>query len=72
MEKLTFMTDDNDSVELYIIEETRANGVNYLLVTDSDDEEDGDAQCYILKIHQPQKMQKQRMSSWKMIQNLML
>ena len=49
MEKLTFMTDDNDSVELYIIEETRANGVNYLLVTDSDDEEDGDAQCYILK-----------------------
>ena len=66
MEKLTFMTDDNDSVELYIIEETRANGVNYLLVTDSDDEEDGDAQCYILK------MQKQHMSSWKMIQNLML
>ena len=49
MEKLTFMTDDNDSVELYIIEETRANGVNYLLVTDSDDDEDGDAQCYILK-----------------------
>ena len=48
MEKLTFVTDDNENVELYIIEETRAN-VNYLLVTDSSDEEDTDAQCYILK-----------------------
>ena len=40
MEKLTFVTDDNDNVDLYIIEETRANGINYLLVSDSDDEED--------------------------------
>ena len=49
MEKLTFVTDDNENVELYIIEEKRANGVNYLLVTDSSDEEDTDAECYILK-----------------------
>ena len=49
MEKLTFVTDDNENVELYIIEETRANGVNYLLVTDSSDEEDTDAECYIFK-----------------------
>ena len=49
MAKLTFVTDDNENVELYIIEETRANGVNYLLVTDSSDEEDTDAECYILK-----------------------
>ena len=49
MEKLTFVTDDNENVELYIIEETRANGVNYLLVTDSSDEEDTDAECYNLK-----------------------
>lgn len=49
MEKLTFVTDYNENVELYIIEETRANGVNYLLVTDSSDEEDTDAECYILK-----------------------
>ena len=49
MEKLTFVTDDNENVELYIIEETRAYGVNYLLVTDSSDEEDTDAECYILK-----------------------
>ena len=49
IENLTFVTDDNENVELYIIEETRANGVNYLLVTDSSDEEDTDAECYILK-----------------------
>ena len=49
MEKLTFVTDDKENVELYIIEETRANVVNYLLVTDSSDEEDTDAECYILK-----------------------
>lgn len=49
MEKLTFVTDDNENVELYIIEETRANGVDYLLVTDSSYEEDTDAECYILK-----------------------
>ena len=34
MEKLTFVTDDNENVELYIIEETRANGVNYEFVED--------------------------------------
>ena len=42
MEKLTFMTDDNDSVELYIIEETRANGVNYIL-KDTSAAEDAEA-----------------------------
>lgn len=49
MEKLTFVTDDNEEVELYIIEETRINGVNYLLVTDSDDEDDNEAEAFIFK-----------------------
>ena len=71
MEKLTFVTDDNDNVDLYIIEETRANGINYLLVSDSDDEEDGDAQCYILKDTSAAEMRKMCMSSLKMIQSLM-
>ena len=31
----------------YVLEETRINGMNYLLVTDSEEEEDGE--CYILK-----------------------
>ena len=49
MEKLTFVTDDQESVDFYIIEETRVNGINYLLVTESEDEEDEEAEAYILK-----------------------
>ena len=45
MEKLTFVTEDQESVDFYIIEETRVNGINYLLVTESDEE----AEAYILK-----------------------
>ncbi len=42
------MTDEEtgEEVELYIVEETKINGVNYLLVTDTVDE---DADAYILK-----------------------
>jgi hypothetical protein len=47
MEKIEFMTDDNEVVNFYILEETRINGVNYILVTDS--EEDEDAEAFILK-----------------------
>ena len=46
-EKITLQTDTGESVDFYVLEETRINGMNYLLVTDSDDEEDG--ACYILK-----------------------
>lgn len=46
MEQLEFMTDDNEKVKFYVIEETRVNGMNYLLVSESDDDE---AECYILK-----------------------
>lgn len=49
MEKLEFVTEENERVTFYVIEETRINGVNYLLVTDSDDEEDNEAQAFILK-----------------------
>ncbi|MBE5963831.1 MAG: DUF1292 domain-containing protein [Lachnospira sp.] len=48
MEKLTFTLDSDETVEFAILEETRINGVNYLLVTDAfEDEEEGEA--YILK-----------------------
>ena len=47
MEKLTFVTEDQESVDFYIIEETRVNGINYLLVTESEDEEDEEAEAYI-------------------------
>ena len=49
MEKINFVTDDNAEVEFYIIEETRVNGYNYILVTDSQDEDDEEAEAYILK-----------------------
>lgn len=44
-EKIVFETDEGD-VLFYVIEETRINGTNYLLVTDSEEEE---ADAYILK-----------------------
>ena len=47
-EKITLQTEDGEFVDFYVLEETRINGMNYLMVTDSaDDEEDGE--CYILK-----------------------
>lgn len=50
MEKIIFETDEEGSVEFFVLEETRVNGVNYLLVTESDDEDnDEDGEAYILK-----------------------
>lgn len=48
MEKIIFVGDDNENLEFFVLEETRINGVDYILVTDSEDEE-SDAECYILK-----------------------
>ena len=44
-EKIVFETDEGE-VLFYVLEQTRVQGVNYLLVTDSEEEE---ADCYILK-----------------------
>ena len=44
--KITLMTDDNEPVDFYVVEETKFNGMNYLLVTDA---KEGDGECYILK-----------------------
>lgn len=46
MEKLTFQDENGDAAEFYILEQTRVNGVNYLLVADSEDE---DGECLILR-----------------------
>lgn len=47
MEKVTFQSpDDGESIELYVVEQTRINGMDYLLVTV---EEDGDSDAFILK-----------------------
>lgn len=47
-ERKITLVDDEQTIEFYVVEETRLNGMNYLLVTDAeDDEEEGD--CYILR-----------------------
>ncbi|MBR3436187.1 MAG: DUF1292 domain-containing protein [Lachnospiraceae bacterium] len=45
-EKIVFTTDDGEEILLTVIEETRISGVNYLLVSESEDE---DAECVILR-----------------------
>ena len=43
MEKIAFTLEDTgENVEFFVLEETRLNGVDYILVTDSE-EEDGEA-----------------------------
>ena len=46
MEKVTFQKNEKETVEYYILEQTRFSGVNYLLVTDT---EEGDGEAVILK-----------------------
>jgi hypothetical protein len=46
MEKIEITTEEGEVLSLYVLEQTRLGGVNYLLVTD---EEDGDADALILK-----------------------
>ena len=45
---ITLETVDGERVDFYVLEETRISGMNYLLVTDSA-EEDEEGECYILK-----------------------
>ena len=47
MEKVTFVDPvTKDELQFFVTEETKINGVRYLLVTE---EEDGDCEAYILK-----------------------
>ena len=46
MEKITFCPEDGEAVEFFVLEQTRLGGVDYILVTDS---EDDDAEALILK-----------------------
>ena len=46
--KILMVTDTGEEVEFYVLEETRTNGMNYLLVTDSE-EDDDEGECYVLK-----------------------
>lgn len=44
---ITMVTDTGESVDFFVLEETRVQGRNYLLVTDAEENEDGE--CYILR-----------------------
>lgn len=46
--KVLFTTENNEEVEFTILEQTKLNGITYLLVTDAD-EEDEEGNAYILK-----------------------
>ena len=47
-EKIVFIDEDGNEVEMYVVEETRINNVNYLLVTE-DEGDEVEAEAYILK-----------------------
>ena len=46
MEKITFTPEGEESVDFYVLEQTRIGGISYILVTDV---EDGDGDALILK-----------------------
>lgn len=46
MEKIQFMSEEMQETDFFVLEQTKVNGVSYILVTDS---EEDDAECLILK-----------------------
>ena len=44
--RITVLDEDGNEVELYVLEETKINGMYYLLAADSAED---DGECYILK-----------------------
>lgn len=46
LDKITFRPEDSEPVEFFVLEQTTISGVNYILVTDS---EEGDSDALILK-----------------------
>ncbi len=47
MDQITIMDENGESIDFYVLEESRINGTDYILVTDSEADEDGEA--YILR-----------------------
>lgn len=46
MEKIIFRPEGEETVEFYVLEQTRLGGIDYILVTDS---EEGDGEALILR-----------------------
>ena len=47
MDQITITDENGESIDFYVLEESRINGTDYILVTDSEADEDGEA--YILR-----------------------
>lgn len=47
-EKKITLVDEDQTIEFYVVEETKLNGKNYLLVTDAEEDEE-ESDCYILR-----------------------
>ena len=48
MDKIVFTPEGGEPVRFYVLEQTRLGGIDYILVTDS---EDGDGEALILRRH---------------------
>ncbi len=48
MDKITITAEDGEQIEFYVLEQARMNGTDYLLVTETEDENE-DAEAYILR-----------------------
>lgn len=46
--KITFVTDEEEEIEFFVLEETTLNGIDYILVTEDENAEE--AQAYIMKV----------------------
>lgn len=46
---IPFVTDEGEELELYVLEQTKLNGMHYLLVADTLDDDDEDVEVYIMK-----------------------
>lgn len=54
-EKIVFKPEGEEPVEFFIVEQTKINGINYILVTDF---EDGDGEALVLKdLSQPEDLE---------------
>ncbi len=45
-EKIIFLDESGNEIEFYVIEQTELNGIQYLLVTDTEEEE---GECFLFK-----------------------
>lgn len=47
--KIIFTNDDGEEEELFVLEETKLNGVSYLLVSEEEDDGENDIDVYVMK-----------------------